>query len=83
MLRQMIEEKIIEFIKVKGAVAENVEISLDKPINTLLSSITYVQFLIAIEEEFEFEFDDFELDVNHFSTFNEVIDVIFERRAEN
>lgn len=79
MTHEDIKQKIINLIGEKGKVEEGKEVNLDAPINAYLNSITYVQFLIAVEAEFDMEFDDSELDIVNFPNFSSLVDFVYGR----
>lgn len=56
----------------KEKIQTELEITGETPLEALLNSVTYIQFLIACEDNFGIEIDDDELDMQNFRTLNDV-----------
>lgn len=76
-----IERKVIEIAKSKGKVCN--EINNDTDLELILNSITYIQFLIACEDEFDIEIDDAQLDMGNMRTLKDVALYIQKVSSEN
>lgn len=80
----MLEEIQGRLIKVmKETLGDFVEgISTIKPDDDLSSfgvnSVNFIKLVVAVEEEFGFEFDDEQLDFNNFKTINGIVEYIKE-----
>lgn len=71
-----IEERLLEVFK-KTIEPENGSASAKSDLAALgINSITYVKLVVAIEEEFGFEFDDEDLEVGKFESLNSIISYI-------
>ena len=68
-----VQETVLRLAKERIA---NKEISLATPLAELLNSLTYIQFIIACEDEFSIEVDDDNLDMGHFRTLDDVANYI-------
>ncbi len=66
-----IQEIVLRLVKEKTCTEG--ELSINTPLSCLLNSITYIQFIIACEDEFNIEIDDEHLDMQHFKTLNDVV----------
>lgn len=77
----IIEEKALEIIR------ENISletISLEMSLEELdVDSITFIKIIVAIESEFDFEFDDEKLLFSAFPTIQTMIDYVKERTEAN
>lgn len=80
MNRKDIEERIIRVITEKKLVKQDSEIALETSLKNFVNSIKYIQLIVALEQEFNIEFDD-ELEIADFSNLNDIIDVIYEHVA--
>lgn len=69
-LQDVIEEFAIDLSKI-----EDSSILSDFGMN----SIYFVLFVIQIEEGFEIEFEDEYLDMDHFSTFDDIVNYIYQK----
>lgn len=65
-----IQERIIALAKER--IQTDLLITGETELENLLNSITYIQFLIACEDEFDIEIDDDELDMSNFNTLNDI-----------
>lgn len=81
MLLVDIQERIVELAKEK--IETDISITIDTELENLLNSITYIQFLIACEDEFEIEIDDDELDMSNFFTLQDISEYIEKSLNEN
>lgn len=70
-----IDIKILEVIKNNIPFVSPLEgISLDSPISSLgITSLNFIKIIVALESEFEFEFNDENLNVYHFRTLHDLI----------
>ncbi|WP_434752089.1 acyl carrier protein [Paenibacillus amylolyticus] len=67
-----------------GEITENKEaasaLGLEENLNvTVLNSINFVKVVVAIESEFNIEFEDEDLDMNNFENFQKLISYIEEK----
>lgn len=76
MKREEIEQRVVELVALKGKVDADQTVDLTASIDMYFNSITYIQFLIALEEAFDFELGDEELNPANFHNFYDVIDHI-------
>ncbi len=69
------EETIFEFIKenVKGT---GIEVQIDSVTSESIDSITFVKMVVALETEFDFEFDDEMLSVAKFETIGQLVEYV-------
>ena len=50
------------------------QLALEKDLSKYnLNSLTYIKIIVALEEEFDIEFDDDELDIKSFQTVNDLV----------
>ncbi|MBB6022776.1 acyl carrier protein [Paenibacillus sp. JGP012] len=68
-----LKEQFVNLLRQKGWLDEGKDINLENPIDSYLNSITYIQFIIAIEEAYDMEFEDEELDFARFNNFNDIL----------
>lgn len=66
-----IEQKVIGIAKSKAKISE--ELNGDTVLESILNSITYIQFLIACEDEFNIEIDDDQLDMETMRSIKDVV----------
>ena len=69
------EERILEFIK-KNAKEVGIEVEKDTVISETIDSITFVEMVVALETEFNFEFDDEMLSFSNFETIGQLVDYV-------
>lgn len=73
MERKKLENDILQLLCTLNAV----EIDLDTDINDCgINSMNFVQFIIALEDQYEIEVGDRYLNIKNFSNLKEVVDVI-------
>lgn len=73
MERKKLENDILQLLCTLNAV----EIDLDTDINDCgINSMNFVQFIIALEDQYEIEVEDRYLNIKNFSNLKEVVDVI-------
>lgn len=70
MVLKDIQERIVQLAEEK--IETDLTITGETELENLLNSITYIQFLIACEDEFDIEIDDDELDMSNFYTLNDI-----------
>lgn len=70
MTLDQVQSEVLRLAKEK--IQTELEITGETPLEALLNSVTYIQFLIACEDTFEIEIDDDELDMQNFRTLNDV-----------
>lgn len=81
---EKIELKILEVIKNNADLESPLEISPDNQILSLgITSRSFVEIVVALESEFDIEFEDENLDVRHFDTLNDLIDYVKEHIGKN
>lgn len=67
--------QIFQFIV--DAVKENaIELKQDSILADLIDSVTFVKMVVALESEFDFEFEDEMLSVSKFPTVNDLVDFV-------
>lgn len=76
-----IQKRLVELAKEK--IETDIPLSIDTELENLLNSITYIQFLIACEDEFEIEIDDDELDMSNFFTLGDIAKYIEKSLNQN
>ena len=76
-----IQKRLVELAKEK--IDTDIPLSIDTELENLLNSITYIQFLIACEDEFEIEIDDDELDMSNFFTLGDIAKYIEKSLNQN
>lgn len=71
----MIEQKIRQIVKVNFGITEPLlDFEMDlKLVDIGVSSITFIKTIVAIETEFDFEFDDEDLDYNKFPNIGSLV----------
>lgn len=71
----MLESKILEIISENLPADVSVEqLSREKDLSKFdLNSITYIKIIVALEETFDVEFDDDELDIKSFQTIDDFV----------
>lgn len=69
------EERILEFIK-KNVKEVGIEVEKDTAISETIDSITFVEMVVALEAEFNFEFDDEMLSLSNFETIGQLMDYV-------
>ncbi|MCK4258885.1 MAG: acyl carrier protein [Halanaerobiales bacterium] len=72
------EVQVIIEGKVREVIGDpNIELTLDQKIDELgLNSIDFIKFLVFIEQEFDIEFEDEDLELGQYSTLENVIDKV-------
>lgn len=73
-----IEKRVKELLVEKTKLDSVDQIDNIAPINEYFNSISYIQFIIAIEDEFDLDLDDEILDAANFENLNDVINVLLE-----
>ena len=81
MTQREIQAQVLQLAKDK--IETKVLITGEIELENLLNSITYIQFLIACEDEFDIEIDDDELDMSNFHTLNDIARYIEKRVNQN
>ena len=75
-------KKILEIVNELFPALEN-EISLNTDLNTVgLDSISFIRIIVALEEEYDFEFDDEMLDISIYKTIKDFIHYV-DKKIEN
>lgn len=60
-------------------IVEDPKVELDEKLETIgINSISFVKFVISLEEEFDIEFDPEEINLNRFQTLRDVINYLNE-----
>ena len=76
------ELKIKEILKkVLNIETENLDSSTHLH-NTILNSLTFIKLIVLLEEEFDIQFDDDDLDIEKFETIESIIDYIKQLKQE-
>ena len=70
-MNKYVEDRVIDIARSKGKVIG--EINGDTGLETILNSITYIQFIIACEDAFDIEIDDDHLDMENMKTIKDVV----------
>ncbi|WP_242835569.1 phosphopantetheine-binding protein [Ruminiclostridium josui] len=75
---EVIKEKVRNVLQ-NGNYFENCgEISFDTKVGDLFNSITFIKFLVSLEQEFDIEFDDDDLTIDNIDDLNFVVERIYE-----
>lgn len=77
-----IQDRLIKVIKeTLGDLVEGIStIKSDDELSSFgVNSVSFIKLVVAVEEEFGFEFDDEQLDFNNFRTINGIVEYIKER----
>ena len=69
------EQRILDFIK-KNAKEVGIEVEKDTVVSETIDSITFVKMVVALETEFNFEFDDEMLSFSNFETIGQLVDYV-------
>ena len=72
------KEKILLCIN-KCIKDQSIEMQLDSIIEDMIDSITFVEMIVALEEEFEFEFEDEMLSVSKLKKISDVVNYVEKR----
>ena len=72
------KEKILLCIN-KCIKDQSIETQLDSIIEDMIDSITFVEMIVALEEEFEFEFEDEMLSVSKLKKISDVVNYVEKR----
>ncbi|MBE6049558.1 MAG: acyl carrier protein [Clostridium sp.] len=71
------KEKVIKIIKETLGIGEEREITGETDISSLgVNSLNFLRIIVEIEEAFDIEFDDNELNFDYFNTIDSVIKLI-------
>ncbi len=75
-----VEIRLRKIIKEKIGLSDKVDqLGLNDDLGALgVNSLIFIKIVVAIEEEFSFEFDDENLDYNNFKTLNSIVEYIKE-----
>ena len=77
MEKEKIKEKLAELIKeVMPEVDEDIKFNVDIEQEYGVNSISIIKLIIAIEKAFEVDFSDYELALDNYSTFDDVVNSI-------
>lgn len=78
-----IENRVIEIIKNAVNISDETTIISNTLINTLkINSLNFLKIIVDIEEEYDIEFDDEELNFDGFSTIKALVEHIDKKRNE-
>ncbi|MBS4536693.1 hypothetical protein GOQ29_13805 [Clostridium sp. D2Q-14] len=69
-----ISQTVLTLIKEKCQLESKIDLKSD--LGSYFNSITYIQFLIACEDEFDIEIDDDELDMAIFQTVEDIVNFV-------
>ena len=69
------EQRILDFIK-KNAKEVGIEVEKDTVVSETIDSITFVKMVVALETEFNFEFDDEMLSFSNYETIGQLVDYV-------
>jgi acyl carrier protein len=69
------EERILQLIKTMSGEKSDI-IGLDSSISDILDSISFIKSVVALEKEFDFEFDEDYLIISQFPTVKAVIEYV-------
>lgn len=78
MNNEIIQEKLKNILNNGRLMDANIEIGLDTKLNTVLNSITFIKFIVAVEQEFDIEFEDEDLVVDNIDDFSDIVSKINE-----
>lgn len=77
------ENKVIEIIKRAVNIPKETNLNLETPINNLqINSLNFLKIIVDIEEEYDIEFDDEELNFEEFNTIKAFVEHIKEKVGE-
>lgn len=80
MEKEKIKEKLAELIKeVMPEVDEDIKFNVDIEQEYGVNSISIIKLIIAIEKAFEVDFSDYELALDNYSTFDDVVNSIVKK----
>jgi acyl carrier protein len=84
-MTEKIDSKVFEMIKNNADLENSCEaISPDAQILSLgITSRSFIELVVALESEFNIEFEDENLDVRHFNTVNDLLDFVKKHIAKN
>ena len=70
---------------IKGNLSENMDVKLEDILQNLeVNSITFIQIIVALENEFDFEFEDEKLLFAEFPAIKDIVDYVISRtESEN
>lgn len=72
-----IEKKIIEIFRVAINISKDINITPDVFINTLeVNSLNFLKIIVEIEDSFDIEFDDEELNFNRFNSIKDIAELV-------
>lgn len=78
MNKDIVNEKIINIIRVKQILPDDIDIDVNNNlVDTYgINSIGFIEIMVSLEEEFGFEFDDIELDIFNFENINTISGIV-------
>lgn len=83
MNRDTLEKRVKELMVDKTKVEKISQIDNTAPISEYFNSISYIQFVIAVEDEFDLDFEDEILDAANFKNLNDVINILLDIIQKN
>jgi acyl carrier protein len=76
------KERIITMIKDACALAESNINEKTKLSEISLDSLSFIQLIVNLEDEFDIQFEDEELNIYDFKTVNDLVDIVEEKINE-
>lgn len=79
--RELVNHKILNVILSINSIKEKDYIHFDTHLykECGLNSINVIELIVAIEDEFSFEFDNTSLDLKNFETVNKITDLVIQK----
>ena len=78
-MNKVVLEKRIKELMIEKTKLETIDqIDNTSPISEYFNSISYIQFVIAIEDEFDLDFEDEILDAANFENLDDVINILLD-----
>ena len=78
MNKSILEKRVKELMVEKTKLEAIDQIDNTAPIAEYFNSISYIQFVIAVEDEFDLDFEDEILDAANFENLNDVINILLD-----
>jgi len=78
MKREQIVDKILNILVQKKIIENTTTADLDASLekNYGINSIELIELIVALEEEFDLEFDDTELELENYESINTIVDTV-------